>query len=320
MKIVISGANGFLGRGLARHFTSRGHEVVGLVRRPAGSAHYRPVLWDGSALGDWAGELEGADVLVNLAGRSVNCRYHARNRAAILESRLASTRILGDAVAVCERPPAVWVNSSTATIYRHADDRPQDEAGGEIGEGFSVEIAKAWEKAFFAVRVPGTVRKVAIRTAIVLANEPGTFLDYLLRLAKLGLGGTMGSGRQMVSWIHLEDFCRAVDWLIDHREMDGIVNLASPGPVSNRELMWAVRQATGARCGLPSARWMLELGALAMQTEAELILKSRWVLPTRLTANGFRFRWTKIEEAVANMVVPTPEPATRAAKKTAAPK
>ncbi len=320
MKIVIAGANGFLGRSLARHFADRGHAVIGLVRSPVNADHYRPVLWDGAVLGTWAAELEGAEALINLAGRSVNCRYHDRNRAAIFDSRLASTRILGDAVALCEEPPRVWINSSTATIYRHAEDGPQDEFEGEIGKGFSVEVAKAWEKAFFAARVPGTVRKVAVRSALVLAHEPGTVLAYLLGLARCGLGGAMGSGRQMVSWIHLDDFCRAVDWVIRHGQCDGVVNLASPGPVPNRDLMRAVRRAARVPFGIPSARWMLELGAFAMRTETELILKSRWVVPSRLTAHGFRFRWPSLPEAIEGLLLQRGDHPRRTTKKIAAAK
>ena len=299
MNIVIAGANGFLGCALARHFANHGHEVVGLVRRPAEQSPYRAVQWDGVSLGAWTDSLEEADALINLAGRSVNCRYHNRNRAEILNSRMASTEILGQALSRCVRPPRVWVNSSTATIYRHAEDRPQDEAEGELGEGFSVEIAKSWEKAFFGARVPGSVRKLTLRTAIVLGREKGSALDYLLQLARFRLGGRMGSGRQRVSWIHLEDFCRAVEWLIGRPEIDGIVNVVSPCAVTNREFMCGVRAAAGVRFGLPAARWMLELGALALRSETELILKSRWVSPARLTQHGFEFRWPELNAALA---------------------
>jgi uncharacterized protein (TIGR01777 family) len=304
MKIVIAAANSFLGRSLARHFNTQGHEVIGLVRRPLSGEPFNLVQWDGIALGDWIRVLEGADALINLAGRTVNCRYDQKNRAEILDSRTTTTSLLGEAVAQCEQPPTVWINSSTATIYRHAEDRPQDEVEGEIGEGFSVEVAKAWEKAFFSARVPGTVRKVAVRTSIVLGREEGTVLQVLLRVARLGLGGTMGSGRQRVSWIHEEDFCRAVEWLIRHPEMDGIVNVGSPAAVSNRGLMTAVRRAAGVPFGVPAARWMLELGALALRTETELILKSRWVIPGRLSNHGFQFRWPGIASAIRDLTSP----------------
>lgn len=304
MKIVIAAANSFLGRSLARHFSDRGHEVIGLVRRDLVGEPYRLVRWDGLTLGDWVGALEGADALINLAGRTVNCRYNQKNRDEILESRTQTTTLLGEAVAQCEEPPSVWINSSTATIYRHAEDRAQDESEGELGEGFSVEIAKAWEKAFFGARVPGSVRKVAMRTSIVLGRESGTVLDVLLRLARFRLGGRMGNGRQRVSWIHEEDFCRAVGWLIANPECDGFINVVSPQAVTNRELMSAVRAAAGVRLGLPAARWMLEIGALALRTETELILKSRWVVPGRLSAHGFEFRWTNLPEALRDLASP----------------
>ena len=304
MKIVIAAANSFLGRSLARHFNTQGHEVIGLVRRPLSGEPFNLVQWDGITLGDWIRVLEGADALINLAGRTVNCRYDQKNRAEILDSRTTTTALLGEAVAQCEQPPTVWINSSTATIYRHAEDRPQDEVEGEIGEGFSVEVAKAWEKAFLSARVPGTVRKVAVRTSIVLGREEGTVLQVLLRLARLGLGGPMGSGRQRVSWIHEEDFCRAVEWLIRHPEMDGIVNVGSPAAVSNRGLMAAVRREAGVPFGLPATRWMLELGALVLRTETELVLKSRWVIPGRLKNHGFQFRWTGIASAIRDLTSP----------------
>ena len=295
-RIVIAGANGFLGKFLASYFEGRGYEMVALVRR-AGSAPpcAREVLWDGVTLGAWSQELDGAEAVINLAGRSVNCRYHARHRAEIFESRTASTRILGDALALAQDPPQVWINSSTATIYRHAEDGPQDEYEGELGTGFSVEVAKAWEKAFFQARVPGGVRKVALRTAIVLAREPGTAFDYLQRIARLGLGGKMGSGRQRMSWVHIGDFCRAVEWLIGHDEFEGVANVAAPEVPTNRAFMAQLRSWVGMPLGLPAAQWMISLGTWLMGTEAELVLKSRWVRADRLHRGGFEFRCETLE-------------------------
>lgn len=302
--IVISGANGFLGRAVSRFFLKRGRLVTGLVRNRGGVVPgVKEVEWDALTLGDWVGELEGADLLLNLAGRSVNCRYHARNRAEIMLSRTEATRILGDAVALCANPPRLWINSSTATIYRHAEDRPQGEHDGDLGEGFSVEVAKAWEKAFFGARVPGEVRKVALRTALVLGNEAGTVFDYLWRLARLGLGGRMGTGGQMVSWIHLDDFCRVIAWLIEREEIEGVINAAAPEAVPNRGLMAAMREVAGRPFGLPAGRWMLELGAWALRTETELLLKSRWVIPGRLRAEGFPFRWPDLQGAVSDLAL-----------------
>ena len=230
----------FLGRLLCRYFTKKGLEVVGLVRsipnesqREKGTRYLR---WDGKKLGAWADELEGAQALVNLAGRSVNCRYGEKNRQEILQSRVDSTEILGEAMRACRVLPPLWVNSSTATIYRHAEDHGQDEVTGEIGSGFSVEVALAWEKAFFQAQVPGAVRKVAMRTAIVLANEKGSVFDYLFQLSRLGLGGRMGSGEQRVSWLAGEDFCRAVEWFLENEAEEGTYNVVAPGEVS--QVVW----------------------------------------------------------------------------------
>ena len=301
-KLVIAGANGFLGRALSRHFLESGWEVVGLVRpgRPVAEG-CRRVEWDARVLGGWAEALEGAEVLVNLVGRSVNCRYHAAHRAEILESRVESTRILGDAIALAARPPALWINSSTATIYRHAEDRAQDEVSGELGTGFSVEVATEWEKAFFRARVPGCVRKVAIRSALVMARERGTVFDHFWKLARCGLGGAMAGGAQQVSWIHVEDFCRALAWIVDDDDLQGVVNVAAPRAVTNREMMREFRTRTGMPLGLAPARWMLELGAALLGSESELVLKSRWVVPTRLLQHGFRFRWPGFQAALEDL-------------------
>ena len=274
---------------------------MGLVRRRGFAGLFDEVLWDGRERGEWANSLEGADALVNLAGRSVNCRYHRRNRQAILESRTSTTRVLGEAVGACSKPPGVWINSSTATIYRHAEDRPQSESSGELGDGFSAEVARSWEEAFFGTPVPGRVRQVALRTALVFGRERATVLSYLLRLAQFRLGGRMGSGRQRVSWIHEEDFCRAVEWIIDQPEFDGAVNLSSPQSVTNSDLMAAVRRAAGVRLGLPASRLMLEAGTFLLRTESELVLKSRWVIPERLVQGGFAFHWGDLDHALSNL-------------------
>ena len=294
-KLVIAGANGFLARYLTRYFSEAGWEVVGLARHEKGmDEQCRYVHWDGKSLQEWAGELEGCDALINLAGRSVNCRYNQQNKDLIMDSRVDSTRVLGKAIAQCSEPPEVWINSSTATIYRHAEDKPQSDIG-EIGQGFSVGVATAWEEAFFGVQVPGRVRKVAIRTSMVLADEPGTVFRYLYQLARFGLGGKVGSGRQMVSWIHIHDFCRAMDWLIDHDEISGPINVTSPEPLCNAELMRRFRKHTGMSVGLPATKWMAEIGAFLLRTETELILKSRWVVPTKLQENGFVFKHPEME-------------------------
>lgn len=300
--VVVVGANGFLGRYLCRHLARNGREVVAVGRRRTGwSGDGMFLPWDGAPTGSWALALEGAEAVVNLAGRSVNCRYSARNRREILESRVATTQAVAAAVAACKVPPRVWLNASTATIYRHAEDREMDEWTGEAGSGFSVEVAQAWEDAFFGARVPARTRKVALRTGMVLANEKGSVFDRLAGLATVGLGGAMAGGRQRVSWIHMADFLSAVDWLIDRRDLDGAINLTAPVAPANREMMAVFRELCGMPFGLPAARWMLATGAWFLRTEPELVLKSRWVTPTRLLASGFRFHWPQLAGAVEDL-------------------
>jgi uncharacterized protein (TIGR01777 family) len=289
-QIVIAGGSGFLGRVLANHFLARGDRVTILSRhgRPNGGGAMRHVTWDGATLDRWVAELDGADALINLCGRSVDCRYHARNRRAILESRLRPTCVLGLALARCVRPPAVWINSSSATIYRHALDRPMDETTGEIGEGFSVDVCRQWEAALIAAPAPRT-RKVALRSTIVFGSGGGAFPAFR-GLARLGLGGTQGPGTQFVSWIHEDDFAQGVDWLLGCEDLDGPINLAAPNPLPNAKFMRDLRQACGTPIGLPAARWMLEIGAFFLRTETELLLKSRRVVATRLQDSGFQFQ------------------------------
>jgi uncharacterized protein (TIGR01777 family) len=237
----------------------------------------------------------------NLAGRSVNCRYDETNRREILESRVNATRLIGEAIAGCKTPPKVWFNSSTATIYRHAEDRPQDEWTGEPGEGFSVGVATAWEETFFAMNTPPETRKIALRTGMVMANESGTVFDVLRKLTRRGLGGAMGDGRQRVSWIHMDDWLRAIDFLLADPWFDGAVNLTAPEWPVNRDLMRAFRETETIPIGLPATEWMLEMGAWLMGTETELILKSRWVDPRRLREAGFRWHFPRLESALEDL-------------------
>ena len=312
-KIVIAGGSGQVGTVLARHFAAKGDEVVILSRKVAESARRsgtRRVGWDGATAGPWVEDLEAADVLINLAGRSVDCRYGAKNRREIFDSRLKSTTVLGEAVAKLRQPPKLWMNAGTATIYRHALDRPMDEETGEIGNGevgapdswrFSFDVASAWEAAFAAAPV-STTRKVVLRSAMTMSPDRGGVFDVLSRLVRLGLGGRHASGEQFVSWIHETDFVRAVDFLIDREDFEGPVNLSSPHPLPNREFMKTLRQAWGWRVGLPTARWMLEIGAMLLRTETELILKSRRVAPGRLQAGGFEFVFPEWKDAAAELV------------------
>ncbi len=300
-KIIVAGANGFLGKYLCHWFDKLGWEVVGISRNGGVAEVAKDVRWDGRTMGAWADEFEGAEVLVNLAGKSVNCRYGEKNKELIFQSRLESTAILGEAIQGCKNPPRLWLNSSTATIYRHAEDRAQDEEEGELGEGFSVEVAKAWEKALDKSEVPECVRKVALRTAIVLGNEPGSVFDYLRKLAWLGLGGKMGSGRQKMSWIHVDDFCRAIEWMIKQDQLQDFYNLSAPNPTDNAGCMAGFRRIAGRGFGLPATKWMLEIGTFVMRSETELVLKSRWVLPKRLEVEGFDFEWSDFDEALSHL-------------------
>lgn len=300
--IVIFGANGFLGRYLCRHFTRQGREVVAVARSREGwSGDGMFLEWDGKTPGPWTLALEGAEAVINLCGRSVNCRYTPENRKEILESRVDATRTIGRAIQGCKAPPKAWLNASTATWYRHADDKPQDDWLGEPGEGFSCEVARAWEDAFFGAMVPAETRKVAMRIGMVLANEEATVFDVLCKLTACGLGGAMGGGNQRVSWIHMEDLLRAFDFVVNDPFLEGALNVTAPEFPSNREWMRIFRESVGMPFGLPATRWMLELGARAMHTEPELVLKSRWAEPLRLKDAGFRWRWSRAADAVADL-------------------
>ncbi|MCW5874337.1 MAG: TIGR01777 family oxidoreductase [Anaerolineales bacterium] len=297
MKIVLAGGSGQVGTLLARHYHAQGHDVVVLSRRPA-AAPWRTTHWDAETLGAWAQELEGADAVFGLAGRSVNCRYTPENKRLIMDSRVNSTRVLGQAIAQAHDAPRVWIQASTATIYGHSYTRPNNEdgeLGGEESDAppawrFSIDVAKAWEQAANEAETSRT-RKIITRTALTLSPDRGGIFDTLLSLVRRGLGGKVASGRQMVSWLHDADYIAAVDWLIAHEHMSGIVNLAVPHPLPMDDFMRELRRAWDIPFGLPSTRWMLEIASLFMQTETELILKSRYVLPGRLLAEGFAFQY-----------------------------
>jgi uncharacterized protein (TIGR01777 family) len=298
VKIVIAGGSGQVGAILSRWFSRSGADIVVLSRRGEAPPGARAVGWDGRTLGPWAAELDGADIVVNLAGRSVDCRYTAANRRAIVDSRVDATRVLGEAIAAAPAPPRVWLQASTATIYAHRFDAPNDERTGRLGGHepdapdtwrFSIDVAQAWERAALDAPVPAATRLVLLRSAMVMSPDPGGVFDVLLRLVRFGLGGAAAGGGQYVSWIHHEDFARAVEWLIEHDEVEGPVNLAAPEPLPQRDFMRALRGAWGARVGLPATRWMLEAGAVVLRTETELVLKSRRVVPGRLLEHGFTF-------------------------------
>jgi len=304
-KIVLAGGSGFLGCVLGEWLDERDYEIVVLSRRETSIPYGRCVLWDGEHCGKWALALENASALVNLAGRSVNCRYRSRNRREMMNSRVLSTRVLGQAVAGCATPPAVWLNFSTATIYKHTYGAAHGEDGEiaatpEAKDEFSVHIARAWEDEFANASCPHT-RKAVLRAAMVLDIVSGTVYEILRRLAALGLGGTMGSGKQFLSWIHADDFCRSVQWLIDNPSAAGNYNIAAPTPITNADAMKLFRNTVGMSFGLPAANWMLEVGALLMRTETELIIKSRRVVPTRLLDEGFTFEYPTLESAIASL-------------------
>ncbi len=307
-KIVIPGGSGQVGGVLAKAFQAKGDEVVVLSRKGR-EAPWRVVAWDGKTLGSWTSEIEGAVTVINLAGRSVNCRYTPENRRAILESRLNSTRAIGEAIARASNPPRVWLQASTATIYAHRFDVPNDEATGHLGGSepdaptdwrFSVEVATAWERALNDCDLERT-RKVALRSTMMMSPDRGGIFDTLLGLVRLGLGGRAGDGRQFVSWIHDVDFVGAVDWLIEREDIAGPVNLAAPEPLPNADFMRELRAAWGVALGLPASRWMLEVGALLLRTETGLVLKSRRVVPGRLLDGGYRFQFPTWSEAARDL-------------------
>ena len=308
MKVVIPGGSGLIGTLLAKSMHADGHDVV-VLSRGARPAPWRMTPWDGRTLGDWAREVDGADAVINLAGRSVNCRYTQANRREITDSRVDSTRVVGEAIARAERPPPVWLQASTATFYAHRYDAPNDEETGVIGntEGepdtwrFSIDVVRAWEQALDEASAPAT-RKVAMRAAIVMSPDRGGAFDVLLGLVRRGLGGRAGDGRQYLSWIHDEDFVRAVYWLSEIESVRGRVNLAAPNPLPNDEFMRALREAWGTRVGLPATRWMLEAGAWALRTETELVLKSRRVVPGVLLERGFAFEHPEWPAAARDIV------------------
>jgi uncharacterized protein len=309
LRIVLPGGTGHLGTILARYFHAQGHRVTVIARTPVG-APWRVAAWNGYSLDRWVHVLEGADVVINLAGRNVNCRYGPVNRRQILASRIAATRIVGQAIATLQRPPRLWMNASTATIYRHSLDQAMDEATGQLGGSerdvpsewrFSTDVATEWEETFFTAETPGT-RKVALRGAMVMSPQPGGAFDALLRLVRFGLGGPAAGGQQFVSWIHETDFIRAIEYLMAAEDLLDEVNIAAPHPLPNKDFMQVLRQAWGRSFGLSPEKWMLRWGAVLLRTETELILKSRRVVPGKLLAHGFRFAFPDWPSAAPDLV------------------
>jgi len=309
MKIILPGGSGQIGQFLARHFLAQGHEVV-VFCRGAAVPSGRTVSWDGQSLGAWASEIDGADIVINLAGRTVNCRYTPENLKQMMDSRVDSTRVIGQAIEKAARPPKLWLQMSTATIYAHRYDAANDEMTGIIGGnekdvpsywGYSVEIAKNWEKTLQDANTPNT-RKVALRASMVMSPDREGIFDVMSRLVRLGLSGSAAGGKQYVSWIHDRDFVRAIEFLIEREDISGPVNIASPGPLPYNDFMRAMRQAWGMPIGLPAMKWMLEIGAWVMRTDTELVLKSRRVIPGLLLEKGFKFEYSDWDAAVRDLV------------------
>ncbi|PJJ84928.1 TIGR01777 family oxidoreductase [Mucilaginibacter auburnensis] len=301
-KIILAGGNGYLGGVLAAYYKNLAEEVIILSRSyhaPNGNVVTR--VWNGKTEDDWMPEIENADMLINLCGKNVNCRYTEKNKAEIFASRLQPTALLAKVVAQLAHPPKLWINLASATIYRHAEDHPQDEFTGELGTGFSVEVCKEWEAMFFKANTPRT-RKVALRMSIVMGVKDGAF-PRLLNLVKLGMGGKQGNGRQMVAWIHEHDAAAVTEFLLQHNEIKGVVNCTAPNPVNNYDMMQTLRKVCKMPFGLPAPAWLLKIGAVVIGTETELTLKSRWVLPKRLTDAGFQFQFRHIEHAFSNILM-----------------
>lgn len=316
-KIVLAGGSGFIGQAVAAYF-GKENEVVILGRQKANeqnnsyghsamendvSQSIRYAQWDAKTQGGWTTEIDGAYLVINLAGKSVNCRYNKKNKQEIFDSRTLSTHAIGEAIKNAKAPPKVWINAASATIYRNASDKPQDELTGEIGTGFSVQVCKKWEQCFFDEQTP-TTRKIALRMAITL-GEGGVIIPYF-NLLKFALGGQQGNGKQMYSWVHIEDVCRMIEWAAENKNIKGVYNCSSPNPLPNKDFMATLRKVCGYKIGLPAYTWMLKIGSAIIGTEPELILKSRWVIPSKALQAGFSFKYPLLENALEEIVAKTP--------------
>ncbi|SDP88273.1 hypothetical protein SAMN05428975_3334 [Mucilaginibacter sp. OK268] len=300
-KIVLAGGNGYLGTVLANYYKDKANEVIILARKQAKTIdNIRTVVWDGKAENGWTVQLAGADMLINLCGKNVNCRYTEKNKSEIITSRVLPTELLGHAIHKMSSPPKLWINVTSATIYRHAEDHPQDEETGEIGYGFSIDVCKIWEEVFLKSETPHT-RKIALRMGIVLGRSDSVF-PRLLNLVRFGLGGKQGTGKQYIAWVHEQDVARSTQWLLDHPEIEGVVNCTAPDAIKNADMMQTIRKSYGMPFGLPAPEWLLDIGAVVIGTEPELILKSRWVKPKRLLDSGFTFQYEKAEYAVHDIL------------------
>ncbi len=295
--IIIAGGSGFLGQVLENYFNRKGYKIKVLTRNPR---KYNNIFWNGKDLGNWTNELEEAEILINLTGKSVDCRYNEKNKKLIYNSRINSTNILGLAINLCENPPNIWINSSTATIYKHALKKEMTEEKGEIGDDFSMNIAKSWEEAFYSITNSKT-RKIVLRTSIVMGKNGGALIP-LKSLTKFGLGGKQGNGNQKVSWIHELDFARAIEFLIKNKKLQGNFNLSVPKPTDNKTLMKTIRGVLKMPFGVSHPKWLLDFGAKLIGTETELVLKSRNVIPKRLLDAGFTYKYANIKNALQDLI------------------
>ncbi|HYM94107.1 MAG TPA: TIGR01777 family oxidoreductase [Chitinophagaceae bacterium] len=316
-KIIIAGGSGFIGQEFIKYF-GRKNQIIILSRQINNEKNNRNyynslrtadlqkvifIKWDGKTVTEWAKEINGADLIINLAGKTVNCRYTQINKKEIFDSRVNATIAIGEAITKCTNPPLLWINASSATIYRNALDKPQDEYTGEFQDDFSVQVCKLWEKTFYEQPALST-RKIVLRMAITLG--PGGVLIPYFNLIKFGLGGKQGNGKQMFSWIHIEDTCRLIEWLFEHDNMNGTFNCCSPNPVTNKQFMKTLRKITGNVIGLPAHKWILKIGAPLIGTETELVLKSRWVIPTKILETGFEFKFSFIKDAFTDIISKVP--------------
>lgn len=315
--IIVPGGSGFIGQAICNYFGEH-NKIIILGRQlnnqqtNANGEHsinnkvvpnIQYVQWDAKNFGEWASVFNNADIVINLTGKSVNCRYTEQNKKEIFDSRTYSTKAIGAAIQQAVKPPALWINAASATIYPHATNEPRDESFTDFTNDFSVQVCKLWEKTLFDQRTPFT-RKVALRMAITFGA--GGVMNPYFNLLKFGLGGRQGDGKQMYSWVHIEDTCRMIEWIYDHQEIEGVYNCSSPGTVSNEEFMRTLRETTGHKFGLPAYKWMLKIGAVLIGTETELVLKSRWVLPAKILASGFRFKYPVLQYALRDIIAQTP--------------
>ncbi len=296
MKIIIAGGTGFLGESLEQFFLNKNYDVKILTRHPK---RKNEIFWDAKTIGVWKNELENSDVIINLTGKSVDCRYDDKNKKEIHDSRINSTKLLQQAIDQCQNPPKIWLNASSATIYVHSETHLNTESNGIIGDDFSMNICKSWEKEFFKAENPN-MRKVALRTSIVLGKNGGAFPKFQ-QITKLGLGGKQGSGYQQMSWIHIDDFCEAVNFIVENENLKGAINITAPNPLSNEKMMKQLREKFKFPFGIPSPVWLLEIASIFIKTETELMLKSRNVYPEILLENRFQFQYDTFEKALKNL-------------------